>query len=75
LGLYRLRLVLVFGLFVGLGAIPLWPLVSALALGLVLDAGHRLGAIVGDVAVFKRLLRLGATAAARGVSGWRWILL
>jgi len=44
---------LVFGLFVGLGAVPLWPLVSGFALGLVLDAGHRLGAIVGDVAVFE----------------------
>jgi hypothetical protein len=53
LGLHRLRLVLVFGLFLGLGTVPLWPLVSALALGLVLDAGHRLGSIMGDVAVFE----------------------
>jgi hypothetical protein len=64
-----------FGLFLGLGAVPLWPLVPAFALGLVLDAGHRLGAIVGDVAVFERLLRLGTIAATRGVSGRRWILL
>ena len=63
LGLHQLRLVLVFGLFVGLGAVSLWPLVSAPAHGLVLDAGHRLGSVVGDLAVFEWLLRLGAASA------------
>jgi hypothetical protein len=52
LGLHRLRLVLVFGLFVGLGAVSLRTLVSAFALGLVLDAGHDLGSVMGDLAIF-----------------------
>ena len=52
LGLYRQRLVLVFGLLEGLGAVPLWPLGSAFTMGLVLDAGHRLGSVLGDLAVF-----------------------
>ena len=51
LGLYRLRLVLDFGLFVGLGDLSLRPLVSRPALRLVLVAGHDLGAVVGDLAL------------------------
>ena len=58
-----MRLVLVFGLFVGLGAVPLWPLVFASALGLVLDAGLNLGSVVGELALFGFVLRLGAVAA------------
>ena len=48
-----MRLVLVFGLFLGLGAVSLRPLVPAFALGLVLGAGHRLGSVMGDLAVFR----------------------
>ncbi len=51
LGLHRLRLVLGVGLFVGLGAISLWPLVSQQSLGLVLGARHRLGPVLGELEI------------------------
>ena len=50
LGLFRLRLVLDVGLFVGLGTVPLWSLVSPSQLGLVLGTGHSLGAFLGRLA-------------------------
>ena len=53
LGLFGLRLVLVIRLFVGVGALPLWPLVPSLSFGLVLAAGSCLGALLGFVAIFK----------------------
>jgi len=62
LGLVGLRLVLEFVLLLGLGAVPLRPLVlvSALRMGLVSRPG--LGAGVGVLAAGARLLRLGAPA-------------
>ena len=62
-GLQRLRVVLAFGLFVGLGAVSLWPLVPTQSLGLVLEAGQRLGAVLGWLEIRGELLRLGAAAA------------
>src|ERR1019366_4957095 len=65
LGLHRCRMVLAIRLFVGLGAVSLWPLVFASALRLGLDAGPRLGAGLGDMACHRGLLRLGAASAVR----------
>ena len=45
-----MRMVLAIGLLVGLGAIPLWPMVFARPLRLGLDAGHGLGTCLGDLA-------------------------
>ena len=59
----RCRLVLVFGLHVGLGAVPLWPVVQLSAIRLALGAGNRVVAVVGDMALLGRILRLGAVAA------------
>jgi hypothetical protein len=56
-------LVLVLGLLVGLGAVPLWALVQLPAAGLALGAGNGLGALVGHVAIYRFVLRLGAVAA------------
>ena len=53
LGLFGLRVVLAFGLFVGLGAFPLWPLVPSHSFGLVLAAGPHLGTVVGVVEIFE----------------------
>ena len=75
LGLQRCRLVLAVHLFLGLGAVPLWAVVCAPALRLGLDAGSRLGASLGDLADGRRLLRLGALAAACRIRcglGWRF---
>jgi hypothetical protein len=44
-------LVLVLGLFLGLGAVPLRTLVLLSASGLALGARHVLGSVVGHVAV------------------------
>ena len=66
IGFTQLRLVLGFGLFVGLGDVSLWPLVSSSAPWLVLVAGHNLGAVMGHVALFRRLLWSGAVATAHG---------
>ena len=65
LGLQRRRVVLAVRLFVGLGAVSLWALVSAPALRLGLDARPRLGAGLGNVAVGWGRLWLGAAATAR----------
>ena len=65
LGLHRRRMVLAIRLFMGLGAVSLWPLVSAPALRLGLDARPGLGAGLGDLAVGRGRLRLGSVAAAR----------
>ena len=46
-GLQRLRLVLAVGLFLGLGAVPLRSLVLSQSLWLVLDAGQRVGSVLG----------------------------
>ena len=45
-----MRLVLEFGLFMGLGAIPLWTLVLPRSPWLVLGAGYGLGPILGMLA-------------------------
>ncbi len=52
LGVHRLRLVLGLGLVVG-NHISLRTLVSPPALGLVLVAGHGLGAVLGDMALLE----------------------
>ena len=65
LGLLGRWLVLAVGLLVGLGAVPLWPLVYAPALRLGLDARPGLGTGLGDVADDRGRMRLGAAAAAR----------
>ncbi len=62
LGLHRLRLVLGFHLCVGRD-VPLWPVVPQREFGLVLVSRHRLGTVVGDVALLEQLLRLGTAAA------------
>ncbi len=46
-----MRVVLGLGLFLGLGTVPLWPLVPACAVWLVLGTGHGLGTFLGFVAV------------------------
>src|SRR5437867_10845762 len=70
LGLFRLRLVLAFRLFLGLGAVPLWPVVPAPSAGLVLAARHGLGPLLGLLALYQRLLRVGAVAAGGLVQFW-----
>ena len=72
LGVHRRRMVLAVRLFVGLGAVSLWPLVSAPALRLGLDAGPSLGAGLGNLADGWRLLRLGAAAAACRIRCCGW---
>ena len=62
-GLFGLRVVLAVRLFVGLGAVPLRPLVPTQPSGLVLGAGPGLGTVLGILAVHRQLLRLGAVAA------------
>ena len=57
-----MRLVLGVGLFVGLGSISLWPLVSQHPFWVVLGAGYCLGACVGKLEVQWQFLRLGAVA-------------
>ena len=75
LGLFRLRLVLGFGLFVGLGTVPLRAMVPSQSHWLVLGTGHSLGSIVGELAFQLRLLRLGAAAADCLFSGWSFHIL
>ena len=53
LGLYRLRVVLDVGLFLGLGPFPLWPMVLSRQSGLVLGAGQSVGSVLGLLAVFE----------------------
>ena len=65
-----MRVVLAVGLFVGLGAVPLWALVPAPSFGLVLEAGRGVGAFLGLLEIFGRLLRLGAVAAQGLVLLW-----
>ena len=47
-----MRLVLAIRLLVGLGAFPLWPLVSSLSFGLVLATGLCLGTVLGILEIF-----------------------
>ena len=47
-----MRVVLDVRLFVGLGAVSLWPLVSAPSYGLVLGAGHGLGTVLGVLEIW-----------------------
>ena len=75
LGLYRLRLVLAVGLLVGLGAIPLWPLVSAQSFGLVLGSRARFGVrpgcagdMAGTIAAGRRCRRGPDTAPGVGLT-------
>ena len=74
LALVKPRLVLVFRLFVGLGAISLWALVRLSARGLGLGARHALGSLVGKLALFVLILWLGAVAAACLLALWIWVL-
>ena len=60
---FGLRVVLAIRLFVGLGAVPLWPMAIAQSMRLGLDAGYCLVAGMGNLANIGRLLRLGAGAA------------
>ena len=70
-GLYRLRLVLVFGLLMGLGGVPLWQMVSSYPMGMVLGPGNGLGSFLGELALLGSLLRLGASASLQQ----EWFLL
>jgi hypothetical protein len=63
LALHGLRLVLAIGLRLGRRGFPLWPVVLRAAPRLVLVAEHRLGAVLGDVALVVGLLRMGTVAA------------
>jgi hypothetical protein len=64
------RMVLVFGLFVGLGAVPLWTLVQLSPAGLDLGPGFGLGALLGYVALHRFILRLGSVAAWLRLAQW-----
>src|SRR5260221_10351248 len=68
-------MVLVFGLFLGLGALSLWPVVLLSARRLVLGARHLLGAVLGELAPYWFLLWLGAAAARGAFCGWAGVLL
>ena len=74
LALVKPRLVLVFGLLVGLGAISLRSLVRLSARGLGLGARHALGSVVGKLALFVLILWLGAVAAACLLALRIWVL-
>ncbi len=74
-GLDGCWLVLVFGLLLGLGAVPLCTLVLPFALGLVLGARFGLGTVVGELALLGRLLWLGAVAARRLLFAELWLHL
>ena len=63
LALDRQWVVLVFGLFLGLGSFPLWALVLLSADGLDLGTRHVLGALVGKLAFHSQSLRLGSPPA------------
>src|SRR5687767_8278601 len=56
-------MVLVFRLFMGLGAIPLWSLVQLSNARLDLGARHGVGAFLGHMAIYGWFLRLGPFAA------------
>ena len=75
LALVKPRMVLVFGLLVGLGAVSLWSLVRLSACGLGLGARHALGAVMGKLALFVLILWLGAVAATCLLALWIWVLL
>src|SRR5262245_18626613 len=70
LAVVGLRLVLAFLLFMGMGAVSLWPLVLSSGSPLGLDAGPGLGTFLGLLARNARLLRLGAVAARGAFFGW-----
>src|SRR6187397_1322491 len=55
--------------------VPLRALVQSSALGLVLVARSCLGTLVGDLALWRRLLRLGAAAAFCLLSTGIWLYL
>ena len=61
------------GLFLGLGAVPLWPMALRAELRMGLDTGLYLGSELGDVAQFGSVLRVGAIAAALRRSSWVWV--
>jgi hypothetical protein len=75
LALVEPRLVLVFGLLMGLGAVSLRALVRLSERGLGLGARHALGSVVGKLALFILVLRLGAVAAVCLLALRIWILL
>src|SRR3954464_8589477 len=60
----RLRLVLVLQLFLGLGSVPLWPLVHLPPARLGLGSRYSLGSFLGQLALFTRLLWMGSFAAS-----------
>ena len=72
LAVVGLRLVLELVLFMGMGAIPLWSLVQSSAPWMGLDAGSDLGTGLGDVALFRCVLRLGAASARSAFHNWSW---
>ena len=61
--LVGLWLVLVFGLFLGMGAIPLWAMGLSAWAWLGVGSGHLLGTLVGELAILLQLLWLGTTSA------------
>ena len=61
------RVVLVFGLFVGLGALSLRPLVMPVWRRLGLGAGRSLGTGLGELALHGVVLWLGTLAASRSL--------
>src|SRR5260370_41695937 len=65
LAVVGLRLVLELVLFMGMGAVPLWPLVPLSALWLGLGTGARLGVGGGLVGALGQPPRLGPLAAGR----------
>lgn len=67
---FGLRLVLAIGLFMGVGTVPLWAMAITSSLWLGLDTGHSVGTGMGDLAQFRRLLRMGARPAACCVRRW-----
>jgi hypothetical protein len=75
LALQHERMVLAIGLFVGLGAISLWPMVLRTATRLGLDSRLHLGPELGHLASRAGLLRLGTFAAANTFPSGNWVLL
>lgn len=75
LGLDERRMVLAFRLQLGVGAVPLWALASLQQPRVDLGSGSRLGSGLGDMEKLWGLLRLGAVAAARGLSSRFWLQL
>jgi hypothetical protein len=63
MAIHKLRVVLAFGLHMGMGAFPLREVVSPSDARLVLDTWKCLGTCLGQLAAYPWLLRLGAIAS------------